>query len=483
MPLKMRRRASALIMALALVFLSPLAPRAAAQAAAKPARVDTYDPKRPQSLNDDDLTARAALVMDARTGDVLYDKNARRKTYPASTTKIMTCLLALEHGTMEEIVTIPPESAQVPGDSSNTGVKPGEQMTMGDLLSGMMIRSGNDAAVAVAVHVAGSVPAFVDMMNERARQLGMKDTHFVNAHGYHDEAHVSTAYDLALLAREAMLSRDFRDIVAAKSYTMAPTALREKVTFATKNPMFVASSKFYYPDLVGIKTGYHSKAGQCFVGAAVKDGVELISVVLKCGGGKEPDNKWTDTARLMDYAITRYETLTFEQLLERAPVYASVKDAALNDPDAGVLKLSVVPGTALDGYKLKCLPEREAESLKAFSEGLKVSYTDELTAPIRMGDILGTLTMPMNGQNVEAKLVASRDVAREAEPFSMERLFPGLRETLTSPAVLIGAIVLVLLLIAVIVAKLRAAARERRRRRDMLKRRRKAYDRYGGSNR
>ncbi len=473
MPLTMRRRAYALTLAL-MMLLALMPSLARSEAAPTPATVDTYDPKAPQNLLDTDLVGKAALVMDSESGEVLFDKNARRKTYPASTTKIMTCLVALENSALTDMVTIPAAAEQIPLDSSKTGVKAGEVMTMGDLLNGMMIESGNDAAIAVAMHVSGSVQAFVDLMNQRARELGCRDTFFVNPHGYHDDAHVSTAYDLALIAREAMKRRDFREIVAAKSYTMASTAIREKKTFATKNPMFVASSKYYYPDLIGIKTGFHSKAGQCFVGAAVKDGVNLISVVLKSG----KNEKWSDTARLFDYAITRYEALTFQQMFDRSPVYASVKNASLNDQNSGLVKLSVVPGSALDSYRVRCLPEHEAEALRKFSESLSVSYTSSLQAPIRTGDILGTLTMSLNGQNVTATVVASRDVELAAEPFSLKGMFPGLADALTSTPVLIGLGVLAVIIVLLIILRIRAAIRDHRRRREMLRRRRAAYDRY-----
>ena len=443
-----------------------------------------YDAANPQNLTDDDLVAKAALVMDAATGTVLYDKNAYRRTYPASTTKIMTCLVALENfPDLNQRVTVGPEAKQIPGDSSTLGVRQGEAYPMIDLLYGMMMKSGNDAAMTIAVAVAGSVQSFVEMMNQRAKELGCKDTNFVNPHGYHDEAHFTTAYDLALIAQAAMGNRTFREIVAAKSYTMSATDQREKWRVETSNSMYVATSKFYYPDLIGVKTGYHSKAGRCFVGAADKDGVELISVVLKSKNtevskGNFSGEYWVDTARLLDYGITRYETLTFTQMFDQAPIYASIKNAARTDENAGLVRLQVVPGTALDTYTVKCLPEQAQQMLSDFGQGLTINYTKELTAPIVAGDILGTITMKVNGQDVTATVIASRSVEAEAVPFTLESLVPDVAVALDNHTVLAAVGVLLLAVLIIVIVRLRAAARNRRRRREMLRRRKAAYDRY-----
>ena len=471
-----RQRALALFLAVLIALATPFC--ALAQEAGG------YDAANPQNLTDDDLTAKAALVMDAATGTVLYDKNARRKTYPASTTKIMTCLVALENfPDLNQLVTVGPEAKQIPSDSSTLGVRQGEAYPMIDLLYGMMMRSGNDAAMTIAVAVAGSVDAFVGMMNQRAKELGCKDTNFVNPHGYHDEAHYTTAYDLALIAQAAMLNRTFREIVAAKSYTMSATDQREKWRIDTSYDMYVATSKFYYPDLIGIKTGYHSKAGRCFVGAADKDGVELISVVLKSKSTKGSDGKysgeyWVDTARLLDYGITRYQTLTFSQMFDQAPIYASIKNAARTDENAGLVRLQVVPGTALDTYTVKCLPEQAEKMLSDFGQGLTINYTKELTAPILAGDILGTISMKVNGQDVTATVIASRSVEAEAVPFTLESLAPEVAGVLDNHAVVVVAGVVVLAVLIIVIVRLRVAARNRRRRREMLRRRKAAYDRY-----
>lgn len=469
-------RALALVLAVLLALAAPC--RAQAQESGG------YDAANPQNLTDDDLTAKAALVMDAATGTVLYAKNADRRTYPASTTKIVTCLVALENfPDLQQLVTVGAEAGQISSDSSVLGIRKGEQYPMLDLLYGMMLRSGNDAAMTIAVAVSGSVEAFAELMNQKAKELGCKDTHFVNPHGLHDESHYTTAYDMALIAQAAMKNRTFREIVAAKSYTMSATSQREKWRVETSNPMFVATSRFYYPDLVGIKTGYTSRAGRCFVGAADKDGVELISVVLKSkntqdANGRDNGEYWVDTARLLDYGMTRYDTYTYTEMFNQAPIYAVIQNAARDDENGGMLKLQIVPGTALDTCVIKCLPEQAQEMLSQFGQSVSINYTRELTAPVEAGDILGTVTIDANGQPVTATVVASRSVAAEAVPFSLESLLPHVAQALNSRWVLLGGGLLVLILLLVIILRLRAAVRRRRRRKEMLRRRRAAYDRY-----
>ena len=263
------------------------------------AAVDTYDENNPQDLTEEDIRGAAAIVMDSETGDVLFQKNADEILYPASTTKIMTCLLALEYGELDKAVKVPKQITKLPKDSSLVPLKAGEKTTLRDLLYGLMLRSGNDAAVTIAVAVSGSVSKFVDKMNRRAQELGCTNTNFKNPHGYHNKAHYSTARDLAIIAQEAMKNEEFRKIVSATSYTLAKTNKHKKRKITTSDAMLVESSPHYYPYEIGIKTGYHSKAGQCFVGAAEKDGATLIAVTLK----SSKNGRWTDTRRLMEYGF------------------------------------------------------------------------------------------------------------------------------------------------------------------------------------
>ena len=244
-----------------------------------------YDRNNPSNLQAEHLYAESALLVDEDTGEVLFSKNSRVRMYPASTTKIMTLMLALESDIpLDGPITVPQEAADVPEGSSVVPVKPGDVMSFSDLLYGFMLSSGNDGANAVAVLVDGSIPAFVEHMNRRAAELGCEGTHYVNAHGYHDAEHYTTAQDLALIARAAMRDPDFRKIVAAPRWTM--TVQRDggetSLEIISRNSLLQSGEKYYYPECTGIKTGHHNKAGWCFVGSAERDGMRVICVVLNC---------------------------------------------------------------------------------------------------------------------------------------------------------------------------------------------------------
>ena len=309
----MRRRALALF----ILFAALLAAFAPSAFAVTP---DDWDEANPGALVEEHLYAQTAVLIDAETGDVLFDKDASVRMYPASTTKIMTVLLALESDIgLDEQITIPDIAANVPSDSSVVPVTPGEVMPFRDLLYGTMLHSGNDGANAIAVLVGGSIEAFVESMNQRAAQIGCTNTHFANAHGYHDEAHYSTAHDLALIAQTAMQNEDFRQIVSTAGYTMSPTENRGAYDIVTGAEMVNPNSGYYYEGCIGIKTGFHSQAGQCFVGALEKDGITLISVVLKTSTTPGDRSKmWWDTRKLFTYGMEQYVPYTLSDLFEAA---------------------------------------------------------------------------------------------------------------------------------------------------------------------
>ncbi len=455
--------------ALSAVFLEPA--RAETTAAKK---VDTYDANNPGNLNADDIEGEAAVVMDYKTGRVLFEKNADEKLYPASTTKVMTCLLALESGRLNETVTIPKEASKVPKDSSLVPVTPGEKMPFIDLLYGLMMRSGNDGAVAVAVIVAGSVDNFVAMMNQRARELGCENTHFANPHGYQDETHYTTARDLALITREAMKNATFREIVSAKSYTMSATEKREKLKLATSNAMFVKTSPYYYEYEVGVKTGYHSKAAHCFVGAAKKNGASLISVTLKT----TKNGKWTDTKRLMEYGFAQYKTYAFNKIYDANPLYATIKNADSEDAGSGLVELTVVPGGSIGNYSVTCLPDDLAETSRDIMSKVSVQYTSTLVAPIREGDILGSISYTADdGSAFSGTVIASRDV-QEIKPVSALGEIVPWADTVDYSLIwiLLGLFGLVVLLIVLL--RIQHAIRRKRRYRELRRRQQMAYSRY-----
>ncbi len=263
---------------------------------------NNYNPEEPENLEPGYLYARSAILIDAITGEVLLQKDADARRAPASTTKIVTLLTALSLCNPDEEVTVPLAAAEVPADSSLVPVYPGEVMTMRDLLYAMIIRSGNDAANAVAALCSGSVEAFAEEMNKTAAALGMTNSHFVNPHGYTAEEHYTSARDLAIAAREGLTRPEFLRIVTCYQYVLPATVRREALPITIQWPIFNPASEYYIPHAAGIKSGYTSEAGFCYVGAFQENDVTLIAVVLGCSGSQ---SAWTDLRRLFAYGLTQ----------------------------------------------------------------------------------------------------------------------------------------------------------------------------------
>lgn len=246
-----------------------------------------------------ETSARAACILDQKTGRVLFEYNMHARLPMASTTKVMTALLAIEMGELHSEVTCSQNAFGVPGTSIY--LQQGETLELEQMLLGLMLSSGNDAAVAIAEHIGGSVDGFLALMNARAKEIGAINTHFANPHGLPDDAHYTTAYDLALIAREAMANDTFRRIVSTQRASIPWEGRTYKRQLNNKNRLLTD-----YPGATGIKTGYTSRAGRCLVFGALRDGLEITGAVLGCGD-------WFDeAARLMDGC---YDTYTMARVL------------------------------------------------------------------------------------------------------------------------------------------------------------------------
>ncbi len=250
-------------------------------------------------IDEPEITARAAVLMEAETGEVLFEKNADLQLPMASTTKIMTAVVTLENASLDEKVVIS-ERASSTGESS-AWLEKGEVLTVEQLLHALMVQSANDSAVALAEHVAGSVEVFVDMMNRKAEELGAAHTRFANPHGLDQEGHYTTARDLARIAAYAMRDPVFRELVVSDGYQIPWPG-------HPHNRVMVNHNKFLklYPHATGVKTGYTEKAGKCLVASAAKDGRELISVILNGG-----DTYWDQTVRLMDHGFRDFTRVEY----------------------------------------------------------------------------------------------------------------------------------------------------------------------------
>lgn len=263
-----------------------------------------FDDSKPLGLSAEYLNAHAAILVNPANGKILFAKSPDERVYPASTTKMMTLLLAVEKGGLDQTFVLPASTGEIPKDSSLVPVYPGESMTMQDLLYGLMVRSGNDAANAVAQQTAGSLDAFVQQMNQRAAQMKMKATQFTNPHGYHHQDHYTTARDLATLSLHLMANPQAAAIASATNYTLPATTKREALHITNSNELLNPLSQAYYPGAYGIKSGYTSQAGFCYAGMAQKDGQTLLAVIL---GSRTRNRGWDDMAKLFNYGFAKLE--------------------------------------------------------------------------------------------------------------------------------------------------------------------------------
>ncbi len=238
-------------------------------------------------------SAKAACVLDRATGRVLFEHNMHERLPMASTTKVMTALLAIERGKGDDEVVCSENAFGVPGTSIYLQL--GEKLTLSQMLMGLMLSSGNDAAVAIAEHIGGTVEGFVQMMNARAREIGALNTHFQNPHGLPDDDHYTTAYDLARIARTAMDNDDFRALVSLRRASIPWQDRSYNRQLTNKNKLLTS-----YEGATGVKTGFTSKAGRCLVFGARRGDMELVGVVLGCG------NWFDEAARLMDGCFDTY---------------------------------------------------------------------------------------------------------------------------------------------------------------------------------
>lgn len=330
-------------------------------------------------------SAAACVIIDAESGRILLSHNAESPLPMASTTKVMTALLAIEGGNLDAPVTCSRSAFGVPGTSIY--LAEGETLTLREMLYGLMLASGNDAATAIAEHIGGTVEEFCRMMTARAAELGCRSTVFLTPHGLPCEGHYTTAHDLALIAREAMRYPVFREIVGTSRATIPWEGRNYDRVLNNKNKLLTT-----YEGATGIKTGYTKKAGRCLVFGAERNGMEIIGAVLNC-----PD--WfNEAARLMDLAFERYEAvtmLTAGDLTATLPVSYSdghTVDAVLSADLTGIAAKGTLPQVEID------LP-------------------DTLQAPVYAGQIIGTARLTAGGIIItEVPIIAATDIARDDFP-------------------------------------------------------------------
>lgn len=327
------------------------------------------------------VAGKSAVLIDAATGKILYEKNMHEKHYPASTTKMITAILALENLNLSDPVEIDAETPFTEG--SRIYLLEGEEVTVEEVLYGLFLESANDAAVALAKAISGTVEEFAELMNKKAKEVGALNTNFVNPNGLHDDAHVSTAYDLAMIARYAMKNQTFRDYVSTYQYTMEATNLQETRYFYNTNRLLYDTVHTVtvngvprpckYEGVTGIKTGYTSKAGGCLVAGAKRGDTELIAVTL----GSTDMDRFGDCIAMLDYGFANYKTVSaIEGGSDLGTV--PVKRGAIN-------RVSVI--TRDNAYAT--LPLEASENLLR----TEVELYESLEAPVNQGQKAGVIRL------------------------------------------------------------------------------------------
>ena len=401
------------------------------------------------TIDPGEITAQHALLIDAATGDVLYSKAADEKLYPASTTKLLTCLVILEHAKTDDMVTCGKEVTTFGKQSSLMGLFEGETISIGDLLHGILMVSGNDAAAAAAVYVGGSLDGFAKMMNEKAEELGMDDSHFVNPHGVHDDEHYTTANDMAKVSRVAYSNQTLREIMKLEFYDVPATNKQKSKKLQNTNKLISTQKDdtdkgFVYAYANGMKTGSTVRAENCLVASAEKDSVSLIALLFE-DDSKDGVDRWKDCIELFDRGFEALCANTSPAPVQSVvDVFAGLQIAETTDTGK-TMQLQA----ALTADKIEAIPNSIRQMIVNSPENLsaKNNLTTAMTDSLKVGDAVGTVTYYYNNSPV---LTADLSVATAVESGGNFPILP------------VGIGVLVLILLIWFICGMRRAAKQRR---------------------
>lgn len=344
-----------------------------------------------------DINSRSCIVLDRNSSTILYGKNEKNKVKMASTTKIMTAIVVLENSSLDTTVEVSKKSAGTGG--SRLGLKTGDKITIRDLLYGLMLCSGNDAAVCLAESIAGSVPEFSNLMNAKAQELGLTNSHFESPHGLDSDGHYTTAYELALLSNYALKNPTFLTIVGTKNYTVTINGYPK--TLSNTNELLGNLNGIY-----GIKTGFTNGANRCLVTACKRGNMDIICVVL---GADTKNFRTKDSIKLIEYTFKTYEYFNLKDFALKElsnwqtnhPNYFSIDKGISNQLEisSNLEGLSVIP------IKKELIPSLEAN----------FSLTPDLQAPVSKGDLLGKLSISSKGFGMaEFDLSANRSIRKSS---------------------------------------------------------------------
>ena len=360
------------------------------------------------------INAASAILIDNRTNKVLYSKNEDTKMFPASTTKIMTAIITLENCSLDEQATASFDAVNIPEGYATADIKIGETFTVEQLLEMLLVHSANDAANVLAEHVGGSLESFVSIMNTKASELGLTNSHFTNAYGLQDNNHYTTARDLATIMKYCLQNEDFRRICGLASCAIPATNMSEPRTYASTNQLLIAGNNNYYPYVTTGKTGFTSDAKHCLVSSAYNNDLELICVVL----GSE-DN-FGDTRAIYNYA---YSTYSIKDIVKENDTVTtiSVKNASYNTKNLDLVVSEDIPALVSNSVDINSIEPQ-------------ISLKENIEAPIEKGSVLGRVTYSVEGVNYTTDLIAFSNVEKTRLPIY----------------IFMGIIILVILLIVLI---------------------------------
>ena len=400
------------------------------------------------------VNAKAAILYEVNTDTILMEQDADMKLFPASTTKLMTALIALEYGNPDDVVTVTSEAIDGLYElGSASYLLNGEQISFMDLMRYLLIGSGNDAANALAIHVSGSVEGFVDLMNNKAQELGMTNTHFVNPHGLHNEEHYTSARDLLTLAKVVMENEIIADLVAQDELVLPVTNKHDRTTTKyTTNHLISrkATNEYFYEGAIGGKTGTTTPAGLCLAAACVKGDYTYYSVVLGAEKVEGVDGRFAETIKLFNWGAANWSQqvmLSSSEPIAEVPVRLSAdQDAVVVRPSENITDM--LPNTF------------ETADLK-----LEYTLEEDVTAPVAKGDVLGSLTVKYEDKQFELDLVAADDVERSTMLYVLDRVtafFTGTTFKIIVAAIV--ALIAILVAYAILINRKRAKRRKNRRR-------------------
>ena len=360
--------------------------------------VDGNNSQKDININDITTNSSSCLLMDAKTGKIIYAKNAYEKMYPASTTKLMTAILTLENCKLTDTAIVSHNAIySIPVGYSHASLKEDEELTIEQLLNVLLIPSANDAAIVLAEHISGSVEEFSKLMNEKAKSLGCLNTNFVNPNGIQNKNHYSTAYDLALIGKYALKFPDIKRIAMVKQYTLPTTNKYDKTDriFNATNGLINDDvlNKNYYEYATGLKTGYTDASGYCIVSTAKKDDKELIAVILN---SDSISKRYSDCKTLFNYGFDNYEYITIQD--EKAVV----KQVEVENGSKSSKNLNVVVKDKIEVFTKNDTDLSKLEPTIEINENLK--------APLAENTVIGKITYNIDGEEITSDLIAGGSV-------------------------------------------------------------------------